>query len=63
MTTTRMRAAQASDALTRAPVAIASQGLRTHCSDPETHHYWTSEREAERRRPADPTPTRPEALT
>jgi hypothetical protein len=61
--TRRSREAEANEALTRALLTIASQGQRTHCSDPETHHYWTSEREAERRRPADPTPTRPEALT
>ena len=45
MTTTaaRLRASQASDVLTVALLTIASQGLRTHCSDPTSHHLWTSE--------------------
>jgi hypothetical protein len=43
------RAGQASDKLTIALLTIASQGLRTNCSDPETHHYWLSEYRAERR--------------
>jgi hypothetical protein len=38
----------ATDALTRALITIASQGLRTHCSDPATHHLWLSEHEPER---------------
>jgi hypothetical protein len=46
---TQLRASQASDKLTIALLTIASQGLRTNCSDPETHHYWTSEHQAERR--------------
>jgi hypothetical protein len=45
----RTRAAQASDKLTVALLTIASQGIRTNCSDPETHHYWTSEHPPERR--------------
>jgi Transcription factor WhiB len=45
---TRLRASQASDTLTVALLTIASQGLRTNCSDPETHHYWLSEYRAER---------------
>src|SRR5829696_384498 len=32
-----------SEALTRALSSIAAAGLRTHCSDPETHHYWVSD--------------------
>lgn len=48
-TATRLRAARASDRLTVPLLTIASQGVRTNCSDPETHHYWTSEHEAERR--------------
>jgi Transcription factor WhiB len=47
MTTATAR--QASDRLTIALLTIATQGLRVHCSDPVTHHYWTSEHEAERR--------------
>jgi hypothetical protein len=46
---TRLRASQASDRLTVALLTIASQGVRTNCSDPETHHYWTSEHAAERK--------------
>ena len=45
----RLRASQASDKLTVALLTIASQGVRTNCSDPETHHYWTSDHEPERR--------------
>jgi hypothetical protein len=45
----RTRAAQASDRLTVALLTIASQGIRTNCSDPETHHYWTSEHPPERK--------------
>jgi Transcription factor WhiB len=47
MTTATAR--QASDKLTIALLTIASQGLKVHCGQPETHHYWTSEYEAERR--------------
>jgi hypothetical protein len=32
-----------SEALTRALSSIAAAGLRKHCSDPETHHYWVSD--------------------
>jgi hypothetical protein len=46
--TTRQRAAQANEQLTRALLTLAAQGQRTNCSDPETHHYWTSEHERER---------------
>jgi hypothetical protein len=39
----------ATDALTMALLSLASKGLRPHCSQPETHHYyWTSEHEGER---------------
>jgi Transcription factor WhiB len=48
MTATRMRARQASDALTRALLTLASQGGRTNCSDPTSHHLWTSEHQGER---------------
>jgi hypothetical protein len=44
----RVRASQASDRSTVALLNLASQGLRTNCSDPGTHHYWTSDHEAER---------------
>jgi hypothetical protein len=46
MTVTKARIA--SDQLTTALLTIAAKGLRAHCSQPETHHYWTSELEAER---------------
>jgi hypothetical protein len=42
-------AREAQARLTAALVRLAARGLRTHCSDPELHHYWTSEREKERR--------------
>jgi Transcription factor WhiB len=42
MTAAARQASAATEALSRALVAIASQGLRTHCSGPETHHYWTA---------------------
>jgi hypothetical protein len=48
MTAAAKPARQASDALTRRLLELASQGQRVHCSDPETHHYWTSEHPAER---------------
>jgi hypothetical protein len=38
---------RASDKLTIALLTIATQGLRAHCSDPETHHYWLSEHPGE----------------
>jgi hypothetical protein len=41
--TKRLRAAQANEQLTRALLTLASQGMRTHGSQPETHHYWTNE--------------------
>jgi hypothetical protein len=37
------------DKLTRALIELGARGLRTHGSDPETHHKWLSEDEAERR--------------
>ena len=37
------KGALASNELTRALINIAARGERTHCSDPETHHYWLSE--------------------
>jgi hypothetical protein len=40
---------QASDALTVALLTAAANGLRAHCSDWVTHHYWLSEFEAERK--------------
>jgi hypothetical protein len=36
------------DQLTRALLNLAAQGLRTHCSDPSSHHMWLSELESER---------------
>jgi hypothetical protein len=44
MTTARV----ASDQLTIALLGLAEQGLRTHCSDPTSHHLWLSEHESER---------------
>jgi hypothetical protein len=44
----RTRAARASGKLTVALLTIASQGLRTNCSEPETHHYWLSDFPTER---------------
>jgi Transcription factor WhiB len=38
----------ASDKLTIALLTIAAQGLRAHCSDPETHRYWLSDYPEER---------------
>jgi len=43
-----MPARLATDTLTLALLGLAEQGLRTHCSDPTTHHLWLSEHEAER---------------
>jgi Transcription factor WhiB len=34
--------------LTLALLGLAELGLRTHCSDPASHHLWLSERDAER---------------
>jgi hypothetical protein len=44
MTTARA----ASDQLTLALLGLAEQGLRTHCSDPTSHHMWLSDHESER---------------
>jgi hypothetical protein len=33
----------------RALLDLAEQGLRTHCSDPASHHLWLSESVTERR--------------
>jgi len=38
----------ATDQLTLALLGLAEQGLRTHCSDPTSHHLGLSEHEAER---------------
>lgn len=38
----------ASERLTKALIDLAAAGLRTHCSDPETHHLWLSEYPEER---------------
>jgi hypothetical protein len=43
------QAREAQARLTAALVRLAARGLRTHCSDPEFHHYWSSELEKERR--------------
>ena len=45
----KIAAARASDRLAKALLDLAAQGLRTHCSDPETAHLWLSDHEAERR--------------
>jgi hypothetical protein len=37
-----------SERLTRALLDMAAAGLRTHCSDPTSHHLWLSEIDAER---------------
>lgn len=47
-----LSARAASDRLTAALVALGAQGLRPPCSQPETHHYWLSEIDAERRQAA-----------
>jgi hypothetical protein len=44
MTTARV----ATDQLTHALLNLGAQGLRTHCSDPASHHMWLSEHEDER---------------
>jgi hypothetical protein len=46
--TVRPGAREAHDRLTRALVTLASRGLRTHRSDVELHHLWTSDRPEER---------------
>ena len=44
-TLTRAAAAQAAaDKLTTALVNLGARGLRTHCSDAESHHLWLSDR-------------------
>ena len=45
---TRLRAAQASDALTRALINAAARGIRPRCGDHETSYLWLSESPAER---------------
>ena len=45
---TATTAAVASGALTAALLELTAQRLRPHCSDPESHHLWLSEHEAER---------------
>jgi hypothetical protein len=45
---TQRRGAAASLHLTKALIDLAAVGLRTHCSDGETHHLWLSESESER---------------
>jgi hypothetical protein len=52
MTLTPPSARQASLALTRALVTIASQGLRTPCSDVAYRGYWISEHDMERKQAA-----------
>jgi hypothetical protein len=42
------RGREAFDRLTQALITMASQGLRPHCSDSESHWIWLSERPAER---------------
>jgi hypothetical protein len=43
-----LNARLASARLNMALLTIAAQGLRTPCSQPETHSYWTSEHVGER---------------
>jgi hypothetical protein len=54
MTTTaeRVRASEASDALTRALVNAASRGQRPRCGDYETSYLWLSEDEQDRKQAA-----------
>jgi hypothetical protein len=47
-TTLTPQAREASAALTRALLDLASRGLRTHCSDVELHQLWLSESQQER---------------
>jgi Transcription factor WhiB len=42
----------ASETLTAALIALGARGMCTPCSQPETHHYWLSEIEAERKQAA-----------
>jgi hypothetical protein len=52
-TVTRLaRGAAAGEQLTAALINAAAQGLRTPCSEPDTHHYWLSEDPAERKKAA-----------
>lgn len=34
--------------LSRALIDLAARGQRLRCGDPETHHLWTSEEQADR---------------
>jgi hypothetical protein len=45
---TRPTRTAAVDQFERALVTLAVQGQRPRCGDPEAHHYWTSEHQAER---------------
>ena len=42
------RGREASDRLTQALITMASQEVRPHCSDPESHWMWLSEHPGER---------------
>jgi hypothetical protein len=48
MTTTRIRASEANDQLTKALVAAAARGIRPRCGDAETSYLWLSEDDQER---------------
>jgi Transcription factor WhiB len=43
-----IRGAAASRHFTKALIDLAVRGLRTYCSNPESHHLWLSEDEQER---------------
>jgi hypothetical protein len=47
------RGREESERFTRALLNLAAQGLRTYCSDPESHYLWLSDSAAERRTAAD----------
>lgn len=47
-TPTKIAAARASERFIKALIDLAARGLRTHCSEPEIHHLWLSEVDAER---------------
>jgi hypothetical protein len=49
MTTTRIRAGEANDQLTKALVAAAARGVRPRCGDYQTSHLFLSEDPHERR--------------
>lgn len=49
MTTTRMRADQANEQLTRALITAAAGGIRPRCGDAEISYLWLSEHDGERR--------------